>query len=69
VAADAGDAEHLRRVAVAAGGHAALFRAAASSDVRRFHPVQPPLDRIQRDLKQQFDPAGIFNRGRLFPES
>jgi glycolate oxidase FAD binding subunit len=69
VAADAGDAEHLRRIAVAAGGHATLFRAAASSSVRRFQPLQAPLDRIQRDLKQQFDPAGIFNRGRLFPES
>ena len=67
VAGDRADADALRRVAAAAGGHATLFRAAGAQDVPRFAPPQPPLDRIQRELKQQFDPAGIFNRGRLFP--
>jgi glycolate oxidase FAD binding subunit len=69
VAADRGDAARLRAVAAAAGGHATLFRAAdAPESARRFHPLAPPLDRIQRELKRQFDPAGIFNRGRLFPD-
>ncbi|MBK0391439.1 glycolate oxidase subunit GlcE [Ramlibacter algicola] len=68
VAADAGDAAHLRRVAQQAGGHATLFRAAGATDVQRFTPLAPPLDRIHRDLKREFDPAGIFNRGRLFPD-
>jgi glycolate oxidase FAD binding subunit len=68
IAADAADAAAVRRAAASVGGHATLFRAAASSDVPRFTPPQPPLDRIQRELKAQFDPAGIFNRGRLFTE-
>jgi len=68
VAADRGDADALRRAATAAGGHATLFRSAAPTDLPRFAPLQPPLDRIQRELKRQFDPAGIFNRGRLFPD-
>jgi glycolate oxidase FAD binding subunit len=48
-------------------GHATLFRA---EDKRAgvFSPLAPPLDRIHRELKQQFDPAGIFNRGRLYPD-
>ena len=32
-------------------------------------PLAPPLDRIHRELKREFDPAGIFNRGRLYPIS
>ena len=32
----------------------------------RFAPLAPPLDRIHRDLKREFDPAGIFNRGRMY---
>ena len=27
-----------------------------------------PAGQIQRRLKQSFDPAGIFNPGRLYPE-
>jgi glycolate oxidase FAD binding subunit len=62
-------AQHLRRVAQAAGGHATLFRSAAgTAAVPRLHPLAPPLDRIHRELKRQFDPAGILNRGRLYPE-
>ena len=33
-----------------------------------FNPLKAPLDRIHRDLKKQFDPAGIFNRGRMFAD-
>ena len=32
-----------------------------------FAPLAAPLDRIHRELKQAFDPAGVFNRGRLYP--
>lgn len=67
LAADRADADRVRRVAAAAGGHATLFRVSTATDIPRFTPPQPPLDRIQRELKRQFDPAGIFNRGRLFP--
>jgi glycolate oxidase FAD binding subunit len=33
-----------------------------------FDPLKAPLDRIHRDLKKQFDPASIFNRGRMFAD-
>jgi glycolate oxidase FAD binding subunit len=69
VAAAPGEGEAVRRAADAAGGHATLFRAGEGPQLaQRFHPLQPPLDRIQRELKQQFDPAGILNRGRLHPD-
>jgi glycolate oxidase FAD binding subunit len=68
--ADRGDAAHLREVAARAGGHATLFRAGtgAGGATQRFAPLAVPLDRIHRELKRQFDPAGIFNRGRLYPD-
>jgi glycolate oxidase FAD binding subunit len=63
----------LRVAAARAGGHATLFRASATRNSEaahspRFAPPAAPLDRIHRELKRQFDPAGIFNRGRLFAE-
>ncbi|WP_048438023.1 glycolate oxidase subunit GlcE [Caenimonas sp. SL110] len=62
-----GDANRLRDIATAAGGHATLFRPGhASTPVPRFQPLAPALDRIHRELKTQFDPQHIFNRGRLF---
>jgi glycolate oxidase FAD binding subunit len=67
--APASDAPRLRAAALAAGGHASLFRAAQDADksVGVFAPLASPLDRIHRELKKQFDPAGIFNPGRMFP--
>jgi glycolate oxidase FAD binding subunit len=32
-----------------------------------FAPLKSPLDRIHRELKKAFDPAGVFNPGRLYP--
>ena len=62
------DAPRLRAAAQAAGGHASLFRAAQEADKRVgvFAPLATPLDRIHRELKKQFDPAGIFNPGRMY---
>ncbi|HEY1393703.1 MAG TPA: glycolate oxidase subunit GlcE [Methylibium sp.] len=60
-------AEAIREAAARLGGHATLFRALDKS-AGAFAPLQPPLDRIHRALKQAFDPAGIFNRGRLYAE-
>lgn len=68
VAASEGDAQRIRAVALAASGHATLFRASPGSRVQRSHPLASPLDRIHHDLKRQFDPAGILNPGRLYPD-
>jgi glycolate oxidase FAD binding subunit len=70
VRAEAMDGSRLRQAAVRAGGHATLFAAARDAKVAvpRFTPLVPPLDRLHRELKREFDPAGIFNRGRLYPE-
>lgn len=58
-------AKRLRHHAVSVGGHATRFRGPdAALDV--FTPLSPALDRIQRGLKQQFDPAGVFGHGRLY---
>jgi glycolate oxidase FAD binding subunit len=56
----------VREAAATAGGHAVLFR---SNDPGRhtFAPLAPPLDRIHREMKRAFDPDGIFNPGRLYP--
>ncbi len=57
----------LREAAAAVGGHAVLFRSQDKS-AGAFAPLKPPLDQIQRELKRAFDPDGIFNRGRLWPD-
>jgi glycolate oxidase FAD binding subunit len=69
--APASAALQLRQVAEKAGGHATLFRRAAgapadsSVEAPVFTPLTPVQARIQHALKKQFDPAGIFNPGRL----
>jgi len=71
VRTEAGDGARLREAAARAGGHATLFAAGAQRAgpaLGRFAPLAPPLDRIHRELKREFDPAGIFNRGRLYPD-
>ena len=65
--APASAAAQLRQLAAQAGGHATLFRRAAlmPENVPVFTPLSPVQSRIQRELKKQFDPAGIFNPGRM----
>jgi glycolate oxidase FAD binding subunit len=60
-------AAQVRECAKQAGGHATLFRGGDRS-VGAFTPLTPPLAAIHRRLKAQFDPASIFNRGRLYPD-
>jgi glycolate oxidase FAD binding subunit len=59
-------AAQVRDAALRAGGHATLFRAQDKS-AGVFAPLQSPLDRIHRELKKSFDPAGLFNPGRMYP--
>jgi glycolate oxidase FAD binding subunit len=53
--------------AAAAGGHATLFRHGPPG-AEAFAALAPPLLRLHRGLKRVFDPAGILNPGRLYPE-
>lgn len=62
-------AARVREIARAAGGHATLFRLPAAvgtqDNVPRFDAMSAPVERIQRALMREFDPHGLFNRGRL----
>lgn len=59
-------AAQVREAAAAAGGHATLFRG-HDKTAGVLTPLQPPLDRIHRELKAAFDPDRLFNPGRLYP--
>lgn len=67
VRADASQGAALRQAAQRVGGHAMLFRTERTDAGPRLAPLPAALDTIQQQLKRQFDPAGIFNRGRLYP--
>jgi glycolate oxidase FAD binding subunit len=66
VRTDASNAQRVREAALAAGGHATLFRTERADAAGRMTPLAPAVATIHEQLKQQFDPAGIFNRGRLY---
>ncbi len=57
------DVGEMRRMAMAAGGHATLFR--GPDRARAFQPPAPAVAALNGRLRAAFDPAGIFNRGRL----
>ncbi|WP_338760310.1 glycolate oxidase subunit GlcE [Massilia sp. METH4] len=60
--------EAIRALAARHGGHATLYRGGGPGDRRGevFHPLAPAIHAIHRNLKQAFDPAGIFNPGRMY---
>ena len=65
------DARTLREAARRAGGRATLFRGGTEEERRAagvFHPLEPALAKLHRSLKASFDPDGIFNRGRMYPD-
>jgi glycolate oxidase FAD binding subunit len=62
-------AANLRQVASKAGGHITLFKTSKvhgdeDKRVGVFTPLNSVHERIQNQLKQQFDPSGIFNPHR-----
>lgn len=65
-------AAEVRARAAQLGGHATLYRAkdkaALLAGAGVFEPLQPPLERIHRELKLSFDPGRVFNPGRLYPD-
>ena len=62
-----GEVSVVRAAAARAGGHATLFRGGDRSG-GVFQPLPEPLMQIQRKLKRTFDPQGLFNPGRLYPD-
>jgi glycolate oxidase FAD binding subunit len=58
--------ETVRRQAQALGGHATLFRNHDGGTV--FQPLSPALLALHQRLKLAFDPHGLFNPGRIYPD-
>ncbi|KFX60655.1 glycolate oxidase [Burkholderia sp. K24] len=54
----------IRQIAHAAGGHATCFTPRV--DAEPFTPLPQALLRFHQQLKQQLDPRGLFNPGRLY---
>lgn len=57
----------IRAAAVRAGASATLFRG-GDRTAGVFHPLQAANAVLQRRLKDVFDPARLFNPGRMYPE-
>ena len=58
------DAATIRSTVSSVGGHATLFRGGDKS-AGVFQPLAPAVARIHERLKASFDPANIFNPGRM----
>jgi glycolate oxidase FAD binding subunit len=65
--APASAAAEIRAATAAVQGHATLFRAGADGapGVPRFDRPSAAIDTITQRLRAEFDPAGIFNPGRM----
>ncbi|TDY04209.1 glycolate oxidase subunit GlcE [Thiohalophilus thiocyanatoxydans] len=59
-------AERIRRAVEKVDGHATLYRGAGNIEV--FHPLPEAMMKVQRNLKQAFDPERIFNPGRMYKQ-
>lgn len=57
----------IRAVVTAVGGHATLFRSGDRQSAV-FQPLSSALLVLHQRLKQSFDPHGLFNPGRLYPD-
>jgi glycolate oxidase FAD binding subunit len=58
-------AAKIREAVAELGGHATIFRGGQpGEDI--FHPLPAPLLALHRRLKAAFDPAGVFNPGRMY---
>lgn len=58
--------DFVRMAASRHGGHATLYRYDGEPPVPVFHPVSAGVQAISQRLKQELDPSGMFNPGRLF---
>ena len=60
-------AEEIRKIVHSKRGHATLFRN-ENDQSDAFSPLSPEIKKIHQRLKQSFDPAGIFNPGKMYPD-
>jgi glycolate oxidase FAD binding subunit len=60
-------AAEIRKRALTLGGHATLFRG-GDRTTGAFSPLAAPVAAIHKRLKTEFDPAGILNPGRMYPD-
>ncbi len=60
------DVADMRRKLESTGGSVCAFRG-HDAGVGVFQPLPPAMLKLQRSLKSSFDPAGIFNPGKLYP--
>ena len=59
----------LRQAAATVGGSASMFiPPGTTGGQNRFSPLTPAVEQIHRRLKAEFDPAGIFNPGRMYAD-
>lgn len=59
------DIEALRQQASGLGGGVCAFRD-HGAEVAVFQPLAPAMLKLQRSIKSSFDPAGIFNPGKIY---
>ena len=61
------EAELIRDLVKQAGGHATLVRASeeARYPIPAFQPEAPAIAALSARIRQKFDPAGMFNPGRM----
>lgn len=50
------------------GGHASLIDRSTNDGYTLFHPMSTGLMALSQRIKKSFDPAGILNPGRLYPD-
>jgi len=60
------DIAALRLQAEAVGGSVCAFQRHGAG-VPVFHPLPAAMLKLQRSIKSTFDPAGVFNPGRIYP--
>ena len=60
------DMTELRSRIAGTGGSLSAFSRHAD-DVAKFQPLSAAMLKLQRSIKSSFDPAGVFNPGRMYP--
>jgi glycolate oxidase FAD binding subunit len=60
------DVDALRERVGGVGGNLCAFRRHADG-VPMFHPLPAAMLKLQRNIKSSFDPAAVFNSGRIYP--